>query len=117
MTFSKVATLTLGILGVCAVYFAMWKAGGLLAGLMARKKRARVKLRDSEFPMSAFSMADHPAAISRGKAYDPLAEAEIYVIYGKANEAKVILEQAKAKQLVTQEAIDAFWARYPECGM
>ena len=78
-----------------------------------RPKKARKKItRPSEFPLSAFSVLDHPAAMVGQEQFSPQREAEVYMTYGKRREAEQVLNTALRNKKVSAEEVTAFWKRY-----
>ncbi|MGE5471742.1 MAG: hypothetical protein ACM3X0_13155 [Bacteroidota bacterium] len=101
------AILLIGFMVLC---FAL---GAWLTGVSGKRKKTKQRSRSPDtLPLSAFSTFDHPALADDPKDFDPLAEAEVFLAYGKKARAREALEAALAQGRVSQEAIDAFWARH-----
>jgi len=60
--------------------------------------------------MSAFSRGDHPDLLQHHDEVNPLTEAEIYVIYGRRDDARKVLESALRAGRISTEDVTAFWA-------
>lgn len=60
--------------------------------------------------MSAFSNGDHPDLLREHDEVNPLTEAEIYVIYGRRDDARKVLESALRAGRISGEDVKAFWA-------
>lgn len=60
--------------------------------------------------MSAFSRADHPDLLQHHDEVNPLTEAEIYVIYGRRDDARKVLDTALRAGRISSEDIASFWA-------
>lgn len=73
-------------------------------------KRRKKERSQSKFPLSAFSVLNHPAASVDKEKFTPVREAEVYLAYGKKQEAKLVLEQAVQKGQMTAEEVATFWA-------
>lgn len=64
-----------------------------------------------EIPLSIFSNANHPELLKYQEEVNPLTEAEIYVIYGRKQEAQEVLDSGLLEGLITPEDIDHFWRK------
>jgi hypothetical protein len=60
--------------------------------------------------MSAFSNGDHPDLLRDHDEVNPLTEAEIYVIYGRRDDARKVLESALRAGRISGADVTAFWA-------
>jgi len=81
------------------------------AKLAQRKYRQRKAERSqSKFPLSAFSVLDHPAASVGKEKFTAEREADVYLAYGKKREAEEILNDALRRGEITAEEVAAFWA-------
>lgn len=82
-------------------FFRRWRA--------ALKRNTRRGL-EQNFPMSIFSRTDHPALLKHHEDVNPLTEAEIYVIYGRRNEAQKVLDNGIRDGLISPEEVISFWS-------
>jgi hypothetical protein len=89
--------------------------GAFLAqrGQKKRKARRRASRSSDTLPLSAFSTFDHPAGQEDKNQANPLSEAQVFMIYGKKEKAREVLNTALAKRRITQADVDAFWSQYP----
>lgn len=102
--------LILILLFICLCFF-----GGIYLASLSRKKKQKAKKRDpNTLPMSAFSTFDHPALMAEPAEIDPLAEAKLFLVYGKAANAKDVLNQALLKGRLTRQQVEEFWAKNPQ---
>lgn len=65
--------------------------------------------------MSAFSRADHVELLQLHEDVDPLTEAEIYVIYGRRDDATKVLQSAVRNGRISLGDVTAFWAKQNVC--
>lgn len=87
---------------------------GAFLAQRGRKKRKTRKARPSDtLPLSAFSTFDHPAGQEDQNQANPLSEAQVFMIYGKKEKAREVLNTALAKGRITQADVDTFWSKYP----
>lgn len=88
--------------------------GYFLGEYLSRRRHVkRKKSRSlSKFPLSAFSVFDHPAASVGQEKFSPLREADVYMTYGKKQEAIQVLNTALRKGEVSEQEVESFWARY-----
>lgn len=88
--------------------------GAFLTTLTRKPKRRRPASGNPEsLPLSAFSTLNHPALENEAGGRKPLAEAEVFMIYGQRAKAQAVLKKALAKRQVGRAEVDAFWSRYP----
>lgn len=59
--------------------------------------------------ISAFSRADHPDLQQHEGDVDPLTEAEIYVIYGRRDDARKVLDSALRAGRISAREVALFW--------
>ncbi|MBS1157652.1 MAG: hypothetical protein H6R15_71 [Proteobacteria bacterium] len=78
-----------------------------------RGKARRRKVRShSEFPLSAFSVLNHPAVSGRREQLTPLREAEVYMTYGKKREAQRVLDTALENGEISAADVAEFWGKH-----
>jgi hypothetical protein len=100
---------------ILLVLLAILLGFGFLLGDYLSKRRhvKRKKSRSlSKFPLSAFSVFDHPAASVGQEKFSPLREADVYMTYGKKHEAMQVLNTALRKGEVSAQEVESFWAKY-----
>jgi hypothetical protein len=95
-----------------ALFFGLNFAAGY-AYFKKRKLLARGRSANAHYdiPLSIFSNADHPELLKYQEDVNPLTEAEIYVIYGRKQEAQEVLDSGLLEGLITPEDIDHFWRK------
>jgi hypothetical protein len=106
MKYANVFVLLLITAGLC------YLLGRYIATKFAQKqhKRRIVENTPSKFPLSAFSVLNHPAAAAEKEGFTPVREAEVYLAYGRRHEANEVLEQARKQGDMTAEEVASFWA-------
>lgn len=101
---------------VTAVLFILTVGACFLLGeYLSRKRHKKTRSKKataSQFPLSAFSVLDHPAATFGQEQFSPQREAAVYMTYGKRREAEQVLNMAQRSGKVTAEDVAAFWAQY-----
>jgi hypothetical protein len=100
--------IALGILfvGLC------FAVGALLGNRKAPKRKTTKARRADTLPLSAFSTFDHPAGKQAPHEINLVAEAEVFMIYGKRATAQEILNKGVSQGQVSPEEVEAFWARH-----
>lgn len=105
----KYATTLILLLIAAGLFYLL---GSYISTRLAQKKyKKRKKERSpSKFPLSAFSVLNHPAASVGKEQFTPVREAEVYLAYGKKRDAEEVLELALRQGEITAEEVAAFWA-------
>lgn len=85
----------------------------LMAGLLARRRaNRRAGNAGNGLPISAFSNLDHPSLLAHEDDVNPLTEAEIYVIYGRPDDARGVLATALNERRITADDVARFWQQH-----
>lgn len=102
------STLVLLLIVVAGFYL----LGNYISTRLAQRnyQRRREDRSPSDFPLSAFSVLDHPAASVGKEKFTAEREADVYLAYGKKREAEEILNDALQRGEITAEDVAAFWA-------
>lgn len=100
--------IALGILfvGLC------FAVGASLGNRKIQKQKTKKARRADTLPLSAFSTLDHPAGKQDPHEINLVAEAEVFMIYGKRSKAQEILSAGISQGLLSKEDVDAFWAKH-----
>lgn len=81
----------------------------LLRSRLATSKDNGASTYANGLSMSAFSQVDHPL-LKHEEDVNPLTEAEIYVIYGRKNDAQRVLDLAMREGRISPEEVVCFWS-------
>ncbi|MGE5472384.1 MAG: hypothetical protein ACM3X0_16435 [Bacteroidota bacterium] len=98
------------------VQFGVLLGIALVAGLLLFRQRTATRLQMAEdsagnLTMSAFSRLPPATAQFSGEDVDLLTEAEIYVLYGRKNEAQKVLDVGLRQGRISTEQVIGFWSR------
>ncbi|MFZ2269733.1 MAG: hypothetical protein WAV95_19330 [Azonexus sp.] len=101
--------------GPSTAQLALFLAVTFLAGLILLRSRLaagkgnNANVYANDLSMSAFSQLDHPS-LRHEEDVNPLTEAEIYVIYGRQNDAQRVLDLAMREGRITPAEVVCFWS-------
>lgn len=116
LTFVKIGfsvsqyTFSLLIFGVSVV--CCFAIGTLIAKKLETRSRWSDECANQQISMSLFSQLDLTSFTCSDVPADVLREAEVYMLYGKRQQASEILQSSLSKQLLTREQVEAFWNKY-----
>jgi hypothetical protein len=116
LTFVKIGfsvsqyTFSLLIFGVSVV--CCFAIGTLIAKRFETRSRFNDEYASQQLSMSLFSQLDLSSFSCSDVPADVLREAEVFMLYGKRQQASEMLESSMAKQLLTREQVVAFWNKY-----